>query len=233
MCYSVFVKQDLEYLIKNFGAQPANDAFANYSELSKENPKKFKNMVENPRIYPGYYAPIIFSDRGKKFSYPMRYRVRPEGSEKEVPSKYNLFNARSDSLLNRKTWKHIFMRNHGIVVFDKFFEWVVDNNTGKKKVVSFSPNNHEVMWAPVLYDVWLPPKNNGAGSSEPQIHSFAIITKEPPKEVLEHGHDRCPVFLKKDSIDYWLNPEGKSSSEMIKVLQTVEDTYFECFDAVP
>ncbi|MBF0360653.1 MAG: hypothetical protein HQK49_06565 [Oligoflexia bacterium] len=30
---------------------------------------------------------------------PMRYRIRPAFSKEEIPSRYNLFNARSDSLL--------------------------------------------------------------------------------------------------------------------------------------
>lgn len=229
MCYSIFVQQDLEYLTKNFGAKILDSEFKAYEASSEIDPKKFKPLKENSRIYPGYYAPVILSEKNERLTIPMRYRVRPEGSKEEVPSKYNLFNARLDSLTTRKTWKTIFMRNHGILVYDRFFEWVSDKKTGKKKVVSFKADSHEVMWSPVLYDTW-----TSGDLDEPEVlRSFAVITTDPPKEILENGHDRCPIFLKKDLIDQWLNPQGRTKEELIKVLSTQERAYYQCYDAVP
>ena len=125
------------------------------------------------------------------------------------------------------------MRNHGVLVFERFFEWVKDRETGKKKVVSFKPENSEVMWAPVLYDTWVDPKLSPDKRDQSKIVSFAVITTDPPKEVLENGHDRCPLFLKKDLIDPWLNPQGKSSREVYDMLRNLEPTTYGCYEAVP
>lgn len=59
---------------------------------------------------------------------PMRYRIRPSGSSEEIPTKYNVFNARLDSLETRQTWSSLFMRNHGLFPFKRFFEWVEDKH---------------------------------------------------------------------------------------------------------
>ncbi|MDB2447025.1 SOS response-associated peptidase [bacterium] len=238
MCYSLLVKQDLEYLIKNFGVMPIQSEFERFLKLNETNPKKFKKLDENPRIYPGYHAPIIISEKSERLALPMRYRVRPFDSEKEVPTKYNMFNARADSLTKRRTWQNLFMRNHGVLVFERFFEWVKDKESGKKKVVSFKPESHEAMWAPVLYDTWVPPSNNAENSAletqnAEKIVSFAVITTDPPKEILDNGHDRSPIFLRKDLIDPWLNPQGKTPKEMLSLLTNQEQTTYGCYDAVP
>jgi len=233
MCYSVLVKQDLEYLKREFGAIPIQNAFNSYQSLSEAFPKKFKNLEENSRIYPGYYAPILIKDKGKNYSFPMRYRIRPHDSVNEVPTKYNLFNARADSLTKRKTWQSIFMRNHGLIVFERFYEWVLDPKSGKKKVVSFSPENKSVMWAPVIYDTWVASHPSVDKTDQDKIHSFAIITKDPPQEILDNGHDRCPVFLRRNLLEAWLTPEDKKVEDMLHILQQVEETVFECSEAVP
>lgn len=150
----------------------------------------------------------------------MRYRVRPHNSAEEVPSKYNVFNARIDSLENRKTWSSLFMKKHGIIPFTHFYEWVEGMNK-KPALISFFPAKREMMWAPVLYDEWLSP--NG----EISLKSFAIITDGPPDEIKKMGHDRCPIFLEANQIDRWLNPSGQTKQEMYKTLSQRENVFYE------
>ena len=115
------------------------------------------------------------------------------------------------------------MRQHGLLVFEKFYEWVSDEATGKKKIVSFYPEDREMMWAPCLWDRWT--------DGEQSLESFAIITTDPPPEISEAGHDRCPLFLREDLIDTWLNPVGMTKKDMYKVLAQKEVSKFLCGDA--
>lgn len=230
MCYSVMVKQDLKLLQSRFGAIPIRESFARYEELSEANPKKYKPLAAHGRIYPNYYAPIIVAAEepeslAPRLIRPMRYRIRPHGSAEEVPTKYNMFNARLDALTTRRTWKGVFGRRHGILVFEKFFEWVPDPETGKKKVVAFSPKDRDLMWSPVLWDRWT------SVDGKEVIESFAIITGDPPPEVRDAGHDRCPIFLQESLIGDWLSPRGKSPTELVNMLKQIEPTYFECAKA--
>ena len=223
MCYSAMVKQDLKKLENRFGAHTVRVSFDEYDQRSRQNPKKFKPLAENPRIYPNYHAPIILTDGADRIIKPMRYRLRPSWAEEEIPSKYNTFNARLDSLEKRKSWKPIFMKRHGLLVFEKFFEWVVDRETGKKKVISFQPDGRDTMWAPVLWDRW----TDGVDT----IESFAIVTTDPPPEVSMMGHDRCPVFMREDRIETWLHPEKTTKKKIYEALNTLEPAYFNWMDA--
>ncbi len=76
------------------------------------------------------------------------------------------------------------------------------------------------MWAPCLYDFWESPDKKFG------FYSFAIITDDPPAEVLSEGHDRCPIFLQASLIDSWLSPTNKSKAELYEILKSKEQTYY-------
>lgn len=223
MCYSVMVKQDLQRLALDFNAIIDHSAFAAYEKLQHLNPKRYKSMLEHPRIYPNYFCPIIVSDGRQRSIRPMRYRIRPAGSPQEIPSSYNLFNARLDMLEKRKTWSRLFMRHHGILPVQSFYEWVV--RMGKKQVIEFQAEAYEEMLVPVLFDQWT------ASDGAEAFDSFALITTEPPPEVLAAGHDRCPIFLRPENCETWLHPSQQSRDLIKKILLNPEPAYYQHRDA--
>jgi len=234
MCYSVEVEKELLKIrmrfncelsveeelkfkdLQNLGSDPAwVKEFLKLKKVSKSNP--FKTSDPDGRIYPNYFGYVI---KGKQRSLvPMRYRIRPFGSREEIPAKYNVFNARVDSLILRDTWRPLFGRQHGIFPFKKFYEWV--EVEGKKKLISFHSDLHETLWAPCLYDYWENPQM-GLG-----LYSFALITDDPPVEIMRMGHDRCPIFLREDMIDEWLSPVGKSQKDLFEILKNRENVYYQ------
>lgn len=134
-----------------------------------------------------------------------------------MPSQYNVFNARRDSLQSARTWKPLFGHNHAIFPFERFFEWV--ERDGKKVEVSFTPEGYDSMWAASLYDEYRHPQLG-------LIRSFAMVTDEPPAEVSAAGHDRCPVFLDAGCIDQWLSPKGQSLEQLDSLLDHKQRTYY-------
>jgi putative SOS response-associated peptidase YedK len=78
-------------------------------------------------------------------------------------------------------------------------------------VLEFRPEGHEYMFVPCIWDEW----KDKDGTI---LRSFALITDEPPPEIAATGHDRCPVFLKEENIDAWLQPSGKSDKELFAIL---------------
>ncbi len=181
--------------------------------------KFFRLPEDDGRIFSNYFANVIVSEKGERIIQPMRYRVRPHYSDEELPTKYNVFNARIDSFEIRDTWRPLFMRNHGIIPFTKFYEWVPGTDK-KPKLISFFPEGRETMWAPCLWDEWI--------SKDGRIHfkSFAIITDGPPSEIQSMGHDRCPIFLSEEKIDKWLNPKGQLKDELYKILSDREQVKY-------
>ncbi|MCB0391327.1 MAG: SOS response-associated peptidase family protein [Bdellovibrionales bacterium] len=238
MCFSVQVDKDLKKIAKRFHAEISKQDFDQLQHLQKleqsmsseelkiemglkrkPSSSLFKEADEHGRIYPNSFAPVIVWENNKRLIKPMRYRVRPAHSKQEIPSKYNVFNARLDSLEKRKTWQSLFMKKHALFPFVRFYEWV-ENPQGKSQLISFAPENRAIMWAPALYDNWV------SADKKIQFASFAIITNDPPPEVAEMGHDRCPIFLNENSIDQWLQPEKNNKQKMYELLKILEPVYF-------
>jgi len=239
ICFSVQVDKDIKKLSQRFKATISESSYSQFKALCeyekeigleatekilgmKRHPRRkapiFKTPGEDSRIYSNYFTDVIMSDEGKRTFGPMRYRVRPAGSQKEIPTKYNVYNARLDALEDRQTWSSLIGRNHGLLPFVQFFEWV--KNRGSSKEIIFSPDHYEIMWAPCLWDEWR------SADDKVSFKSFALITDNPPREISENGHDRCPIFLKEDLIDDWLNPQAKSMSEIYEILKEREKVYF-------
>ncbi|MGE8163017.1 SOS response-associated peptidase family protein [Paraburkholderia sp. NPDC080076] len=169
------------------------------------------------RIYPGWYAPVMIVQDGRRVVVPMRYRCRLPGwteqMEREKPGTYN---ARRDNL--RRVWGKLFGYNHGIMVVNHFYENVGRN--GKKVVLQFNPTPPQQMLVACLW-------SRTPIQGEPDLWSFAAITDEPPPEVAEAGHDRCIVPIKPENVDAWLNPDPKDLAALYAILDDRERPYYE------
>jgi len=185
---------------------------------------KLQQAMESPsleagggyRIYPMYFAPVIMQIGAQRSIVPMRYRLLPR-SGLEVPTQYNVFNARRDSLRSARNWTPLFGRKHAIFPFERFFEWVERRES--KIEISFSPDGYDGMWAASLYEEYQHPELG-------VIRSFAMVTDDPPEEVRSAGHDRCPVFLDRTLIDNWLIPDGQSLDQLDALLDHKQRTYY-------
>ncbi len=221
MCFSVQIFRNLSELSRMFQAEIDKQRFLAFEREQRKNSHVFKGPDEDDRIFPNTFLPVVKWEENQRRILPMRYRLRPHDAKEEVPSKYNLFNARVDSLEARKTWRPLFGQNHGVIVLKRFYEWVSDAE-GKKVLVSFKPKQ-DYMTVPVLYDFYESPVVS--------FYSCALITKDPPSEIERAGHDRCPIFIKEDLIDTWLQPQGKSKEEIYSLLNQPQDTTY-TFDIV-
>jgi putative SOS response-associated peptidase YedK len=215
MCFSVEIIRDLNFLAKEFNSKVDKKAFLELKELSGKSPKDYKLPDEDNRIFPNVYAPVLIKDGNERIILPMRYRIRPRGTNEEVPSKYNLYNARLDSLFSKTTWIKILKNNHGILPFRRFFEWVKTDGP-KKKLGVFTPKSLDYMWAPCLTEEWV------SSDGKLKIKSFAIITTDPPEEISIAGHDRCPIFLKRDVIDAWISDGFLGQNNIMEILREKE-----------
>ncbi|TNJ34833.1 SOS response-associated peptidase family protein [Arenimonas terrae] len=148
------------------------------------------------RLWPGQFVPVMIVQDGKRLVTPMRYRCRPayvdEAFEKARPG---LYNARLDSL--ETFWKPLFGHRHAVVLVNSFYERV--DRDGKSTEVEFTPDDGEPMLVACLWSDW--------GDGDERLHSFAIITDEPPPEVRAAGHDRMIVRIQPEDLEAWLNPD--------------------------
>ncbi len=176
---------------------------------------------QDSRIYPGYYAPVMVVEDGKRVVKPMRYQCRPAGKPAFFDAKFpGTYNARRDNL--EGFWKGQFGHTHGVIVVNAFYEHVerASPDGPEKVILEFKPRPTQEMLLACLWSKWSQP---GA----PDLLSFAAITDEPPDEIASAGHDRCVIPIKPEYVDAWLNPRSASPAELYAILDDRERPYYE------
>jgi putative SOS response-associated peptidase YedK len=169
------------------------------------------------RIFPGWYAPVMVMENGKRVVKPMRYQCRPAGKPAAHDTQFpGTYNARRDNL--EGYWRNLFGHTHGVMFADAFFENV--KRDGVNVVLEFKPRPAQDMLVACLWSRWTAP-------GEPDLLSFAAITDEPPAEVAAAGHDRCIIPIKPERVDAWLNPDPKKLRALYDILDDRERPYYE------
>lgn len=194
--------------------------------LSKLADLRRTDMKEaDSRIYPGYYAPVMVVENGRRLVRPMRYQCRPAGKPALNDSRFpGTYNARRDKL--EGFWRAQFGHTHGLMVVNAFYEHVSvpkqASSAGEVEnvILEFKPRPAQDMLVACLWSHW-------TGAGEPDLYSFAAITDEPPPEVAKAGHDRCIIPIKAEHLDAWLDPEPRDLRSLYAVLDDRERPYYE------
>lgn len=184
---------------------------------------------EDSRIFPGWYAPVMVMENGRRVVKPMRYQCRPAGKPADYDYKYpGTYNARRDNL--EGFWGDMFGYSHGIAVVDAFYENVSRHRVegrelapGEKDenvILEFRPNPSKEMLVACLWSHWQAP-------GQPDLLSFAAITDEPPFEVVAAGHDRCIIPIKPENVDEWLSADPRNLAALYAILDDRERPYYE------
>jgi putative SOS response-associated peptidase YedK len=181
------------------------------------------------RIFPGWYAPVMVMEAGRRVVKPMRYQCRPAGKPASHDRRYpGTYNARRDNL--EGFWKEQFGVSHGLVVANAFYENVSRHRVEQRElapgereqnvVLEFRPQPVQDMLIACLWSHW-------RGTDGEELLSFAAITDEPPAEVAAAGHDRCIIPIRPQHIDAWLMPDRADLRAQYAILDDRERPYFE------
>ena len=154
------------------------------------------------RAHPYSMAPVIIgnSNSSEYRLAHMNFSLVPHWS-KEKKVKFATHNARlfgedGTPIYEKPSWKIPFQKFHCLIPMDSFLE-SVDEGPYAGNVIAFKRQDKEPMIAAGIYDQWI---DKGTGEV---IESFSILTHEPPKFILDAGHDRCPVFLNQEASLKW------------------------------
>lgn len=181
------------------------------------------------RIFAGHFCPVLIMDSdGQLIVRPMRFLCRPAGKPSVYDIKYpGTYNARRDSL--NGFWKGLFGHTHAVVMATAFYENVKLHRLEKRElatgeaeqnvILKFVPEGGQPMALASLWSHW-------TGQGEHGLLSFALITDEPPLEVLDAGHDRCPAPLKAENIESWLAAPAATKKEYDAMLEDKERPYY-------
>ncbi|MFZ3229015.1 MAG: SOS response-associated peptidase family protein [Pseudobdellovibrio sp.] len=140
-------------------------------------------------------SPVIVNDSGLKL-VSMNFSLVPHWS-KEPKVKFATHNARIETIIEKPTWKIPFIRHHCFVPLTGFYESVYEGPAAGH-IIQFSRPQKELLFAAAIFDVWKSPDGNSKS-----LFSFSILTSEPTKFILDHGHDRSPIFLSFEDAKSW------------------------------
>ena len=166
MCgrYTLFNEQDNEE-IRNI-IQKVNEKYPEYK-------------IKTGEIYPTNSVPVILQQGGK---------ITPDLSVWGFPNymkKGNIINARSETALDKKTFRASLLERRCAVPSTGFYEW----SPSKEKVLFTLPES--VLYMAGIY------RRTGAESC------FVILTTNANASVADI-HDRMPVILTKEKIQGWI-----------------------------
>jgi hypothetical protein len=130
-----------------------------------------------------------------------------------------------------RAMRDAFIYQHGVVVASRFYESVNLHENQHRQLapgereqsieIAFTPEPKQEMFLACL---WRFVELEG---DQPSFYGFAAITRDPPPEVLDAGHDRCVICLKPENIDAWLEPHPTNLPAMYAILDDPIDAYYQ------
>ncbi|KAB1221903.1 hypothetical protein CJ030_MR2G026719 [Morella rubra] len=178
-------------------------------------------------IPPGHYLPVVRREDGSDGDgivlHCMLWGLIPSFTKKtEKPNHYRMFNAQSETIFEKASFRRLIPKNRCHVAVNGFYEWKKDGPKKQPYYIHFKDGRPLVFAA--LYDSW----KNSEGN---MVYTFTILTTSS-SSALKWLHDRMPVILgDKASTDTWLN--GSPSSKLDNVLKPYEDPDLEWYPVTP
>ncbi|XP_055812955.1 uncharacterized protein LOC129882600 isoform X2 [Solanum dulcamara] len=178
-------------------------------------------------VSPGFSVPVVRredepNDEGAVL-HCMKWGLVPSFTKKtEKPDHYKMFNARSESIKEKASFRRLVPKNRCLVAVEGFYEWKKDGSKKQPYYIHFKDARPLVFAA--LFDSW----KNHEGEV---LYTFTILTTSASSS-LEWLHDRMPVILgNMDAADMWLS--GSPSSNIDTLLKPYEESDLAWYPVTP
>ncbi|HEV7951190.1 MAG TPA: SOS response-associated peptidase [Glaciihabitans sp.] len=193
MCGRFAMSKETDELITEFVAQGGD----------------FREWRPNWNIKPTNTIPVLLdSAKGEgevvRRLEPARWSLTPPWS-KELKTKFPTFNARSEGITDKATWKSPVKTHRALVPASGYYEWQTDPDTKEKTPFYIHAADDELLLFAGLYS-WWKDASKPEGDPDEWTLTATILTSVAVDELLGI-HDRNPVPLPKNWWDDWLNPE--------------------------
>lgn len=165
-------------------------------EISDIIPGKFKYPDIPPRynIAPSQEALIVTFADGDYSGHMAKWGLLPPWLKgKSQP----FINARSETILEKPSFRGLYKKNHCAVVADGFYEWV--NINGRKQPRYFYLKDNRPFAFAGFYQL----------EKVSDKLTFVIMTADANQDIRSY-HNRMPVILDRDDIEVWLKAKDQA-----------------------
>lgn len=173
-----------------------------------------EEMADLPRrtIRPTESSPFIrVEDDAKRHLRMLHWGLIPYWA-KEKKIAYQTFNARSESMAEKPTFREPFRKRRGILGWSGYVEWREED--GKNIPYEFILASGEPLGIAGLWDSW--------SRDEKVVESCTMITTVPNSLVVDY-QDRMPVILHPEDFDAWMDPTAKPDDLLALMAPFPED----------
>src|SRR4029079_19166811 len=153
------------------------------------------NFPSRYNVAPTQPIPIVRLHEGQRQFALVRWGLIPPWVKD--PKAFSLIlQARSDSVVDKPSFRNAMKRRRCLIPADGFYEWNEASNPRQPYVVR--PKAGGPIAFAGLWETWMGP--NGE-----EMETAAVITTEANK-TLHPIHHRMPVVIPPDAFDFWLDP---------------------------
>jgi len=140
---------------------------------------------------PGQKLAVISNEVPEELSF-YRWGLIPFWA-KDQKIGYKLINARSESVLEKPSFKNPFRNRRCLVLSDGFYEWKKDPVKTPFRIMRKDGSAFAMAG---IWDKWTNPEGE-------EIRSFSILTTTP-NSLMAKIHDRMPVILDRETEKQWI-----------------------------
>jgi putative SOS response-associated peptidase YedK len=175
------------------------------------------NFPPRDRIRPTEPIAVVLLDaEGERRFRLMRWGLLPH-FVKDPKTFPTLFNARSEELLSKPSFRNAARRRRCLIPADGFYEWT--GPKGQRRPYYLRPEPPHLFAFAGLYESWSEPEGG-------VIDTATILTCEPNATVAPL-HNRMPVILAPECYDAWLDTKDVSAEEALAMTGPAPDDLLE------
>jgi putative SOS response-associated peptidase YedK len=159
---------------------------------------------------------IVRQDKGTRHFALVRWGFIPSWVKEPQPGR-PLINARSETVLEKPSFRNAIRRRRCLIPADGFYEWEGDV-PGKKRPYLIEPVSRNLIAFAGIWETWM-----GADGSE--LETAAIITTDANAEVATI-HTRSPVVIAPEDFEPWLDCSNDNLRDIVPLLRPAPTGFF-------
>ena len=194
---------------------------------------RFDTKFQEPDMYEPVYhvsafslpkVPVIINEESRVIKMLnwglVPFWIKDEKSMESIRQK--TFNARSETMFEKPSFRTSIKNKRCIVITDGFFEWRHVNGINYPHYIKMAKGGAFAMAG--IWDRW---KNK---ETEEELSTFSIITTRanPLLEKIHNKKKRMPAILRKEDEMHWLEPE-LNKEDIYSIITPIEDSCLEAY----
>jgi putative SOS response-associated peptidase YedK len=162
---------------------------------------------------------VINNGRHNKMGF-LRWGLIPPFA-KDMSIGHKMINARSETLLEKPSFRTAYKKKRCLIIADSFYEW--KRLDDKKKIpMRIKLKSEELFAMAGLWENWKSPEGKS-------IFSCTVITTSP-NNLVGDIHDRMPVILRPEDEKIWLDPSINDTDRLEKLMVPLDEDLMEVYE---